>query len=111
MEEMTGRTITKADLIEHLLQRGLERVQAKAIVELFTDGIEEALMRGETAKITGLGCFRTLDKKERPGRDLKTQKGVPISARRVVTFRPGPTLKKRIAKSVQKEKKSVQEEK
>ena len=102
MEETMSRTITKADLIEHLLERGLERVQAKAIVELFTDGIKASLMKGETAKITGLGSFRVRDKKERPGRDPKTQKGVPITARRVVTFRPGPTLKKRIAKSVQK---------
>jgi integration host factor subunit alpha len=105
MGKITNKTITKADLIEHLLQkRGLGRVQAKAIVELFTDGIKVSLMKGKTAKVTGLGSFRVRDKKERPGRDLKTRKGVPITARRVVTFRPGPTLKKLIAKSVEDRK-------
>src|SRR6476646_255298 len=103
MEETIPKTITKADLIEHLLGRGLERVQAKAIVELFTEGIKGSLMKGKSVKITALGTFRVRDKKERPGRDPKTQKGVPITARRVVTFRPGPTLKKRIAKPVKEE--------
>jgi integration host factor subunit alpha len=105
MEETMSRTITKADLIEHLLEkRGSKRVQVKAIVELFTDGIKASLMKGETAKMTGLGSFRVRDKKKRPGRDLKRKKRVSITARRVVTFRPGPTLKKRIAKPVEDKK-------
>ncbi|MEY3182608.1 MAG: hypothetical protein RLZ35_593 [Pseudomonadota bacterium] len=98
MEDTSDVTITKADLIQHLLKKpGLERVQAKAVVELFVQGISSHLQQGESVKITGLGCFKVRDKKERPGRDPKTQKGVPITARRVVTFRPGPTLKKRIS--------------
>jgi integration host factor subunit alpha len=102
METIPAKTITKADLIEHVLKKsGLKRVQAKAIVELFTEGIQAALMDGEVVKIAGLGSFRVRDKKERPGRDPKTQKGVSISARRVVTFRPGPTLKKRIKESIE----------
>jgi integration host factor subunit alpha len=99
---MTGtdkKTITKANMVKHLMQKNkLDRVQAKTIVDLFVQGMTGPLVEGKPVKIFKLGSFKVKDKKERPGRDLKTQKGVPVTARRVVIFRPSPTLKKGIQK-------------
>ena len=55
-----------------------------------------ALERGEEVKLSGFGNFDLREKKELPGRNPKTGEAIPISARRVVTFRPGQKLKARV---------------
>jgi len=89
--------LTKADLVEHLHETmGLNKREAKDIVESFFDEIGQALNKGQSVKISGFGNFDLRDKKERPGRNPKTGEVVPVSARRVVTFHASHKLKLQI---------------
>lgn len=86
--------LTKAHLTEALYNElGLSKVEAKAIVESFFEQVRGALEIGEQVKLSGFGNFDLRDKGERPGRNPKTGEEIPISARRVVTFRPGQKLR------------------
>lgn len=89
--------LTKAEIAEHLSEKvGLSKKDAKDMVELFFEEIRSALESGEQVKLSGFGNFELRDKAERPGRNPKTGEDIPISARRVVTFRPGQKLKVRV---------------
>tara|TARA_B100001996_G_C18536059_1_gene545021 strand:- start:495 stop:797 length:303 start_codon:yes stop_codon:yes gene_type:complete len=91
--------LTKADLAERLHEElGLNKREVKDIVELFFSEIRVALESGNQVKISGFGNFDLRDKNQRPGRNPKTGEEIPISARRVVTFRPGQKLKLRVEK-------------
>jgi integration host factor subunit alpha len=91
--------LTKADIAENLFQTlGLNKRETKEIVELFFEEIRYALERGEIVKLSGFGNFNLRDKKQRPGRNPKTGEEIPITARRVVTFRAGQKLKARVEK-------------
>jgi len=87
-------TLTKADFAESLLNElGLDKREAKEMVELFFEEIKSSLEQGKPVKISGFGNFDLRDKTGRPGRNPKTREEIPITARRVVTFRSGQKLK------------------
>ena len=89
--------LTKADLAEMLFEElGLNKREAKELVEGFFEEIRTALESNEQVKLSGFGNFDLRDKKTRPGRNPKTGEEIPISARRVVTFKPGQKLKARV---------------
>jgi len=89
--------LTKAEMAERLFDElGLNKREAKEMVELFFETIRSSLEKGEQVKLSGFGNFDLREKKERPGRNPKTGEEIPISARRVVTFRPGQKLKARV---------------
>jgi len=89
-----GFTLTKAELAEMLFDRvGLNKREAKDMVETFFDEIRDALERGDCVKLSGFGNFQLRDKPQRPGRNPKTGEEIPISARRVVTFHSSQKLK------------------
>ena len=89
--------LTKAEMAEKLYEElGLNKREAKEIVEMFFEEIRSALETGNQVKLSGFGNFDLRDKKQRPGRNPKTGEEIPISARRVVTFRPGQKLKARV---------------
>lgn len=89
--------LTKAELAEHLhVELDLSKREAKMLVESFFEEIRGCLREGEQVKLSGFGNFDLRDKRERPGRNPKTGEEIPISARRVVTFRPGQKLKQQI---------------
>ena len=89
--------LTKADLAEMLFEElGLNKREAKEIVEMFYSEISLALENNDSVKLSGFGNFELRDKKSRPGRNPKTGEEIPISARRVVTFKPGQKLKVRV---------------
>jgi len=89
--------LTKADMAEHLFDKlGLNKKDAKDLVELFFEEIKSCLEAGEQVKLSGFGNFDLRTKSERPGRNPKTGEDIPIKARRVVTFRPGQKLKSRV---------------
>jgi integration host factor subunit alpha len=91
--------LTKADLADRLPEElGLNKREVKDIVELFFDEIRLSLESANQVKISGFGNFDLRDKSERPGRNPKTGEEIPISARRVVTFRPGQKLRLRVEK-------------
>lgn len=89
--------LTKADMAEKLFEElGLNKREAKELVELFFEEIRAALENGRQVKLSGFGNFDLREKNERPGRNPKTGEEIPISARRVVTFRSGQKLKARV---------------
>ena len=89
--------LTKADMAERLFDDlGLNKREAKELVEAFFEEIRGSLEVGRQVKLSGFGNFDLRDKNQRPGRNPKTGEEIPISARRVVTFRPGQKLKARI---------------
>src|SRR5699024_6486502 len=89
--------LTKADLAEHLFTHlGLSKRDSKEMVEAFFEEIRRSLEQGEQVKISGFGNFELRNKGERPGRNPKTGEDIPISARRVVTFRPGQKLRAQV---------------
>jgi integration host factor subunit alpha len=93
----SGITLTKAEMAEMLFERvGLNKREAKDMVETFFDEIIEALSLGKSVKLSGFGNFQLRDKPQRPGRNPKTGEEIPISARRVVTFHASQKLKEQI---------------
>ena len=89
--------LTKAEVAEHLYEKvGLSKRDAKDMVEIFFEEIRETLESGDQVKLSGFGNFDLRTKSERPGRNPKTGQDIPISARKVVTFRPGQKLKSRV---------------
>ena len=89
--------LTKAKLAETLFdQLGLNKREAKELVEGFFESLRLSLESGRQVKLSGFGNFDLRDKNQRPGRNPKTGEEIPISARRVVTFRPGQKLKSKV---------------
>jgi integration host factor subunit alpha len=89
--------LTKADMAEKLYtDLGLNKREAKELVDMFFEEIRYALESGLQVKLSGFGNFDLRKKNQRPGRNPKTGEEIPISARRVVTFRPGQKLKARV---------------
>ena len=85
---------TKAELAELLFERvGLNKREAKDIVDTFFEEIRDALARGDSVKLSGFGNFQVRNKPPRPGRNPKTGETIPIAARRVVTFHASQKLK------------------
>ncbi len=92
------KTITKADIIDYLNNElGLNKSECKILIEDFLDEIKNSLINNEEVKLSGFGNFELINKKERPGRNPKTGEDVTITVRRVVTFRAGNKLRKKIA--------------
>ena len=89
--------LTKAEIAEALFdQLGLNKREARELVDLFFEELRMSLANGEQVKLSGFGNFDLRDKRQRPGRNPKTGEEIPISARTVVTFRPGQKLKERV---------------
>ncbi|MDR2688787.1 MAG: integration host factor subunit alpha [Azoarcus sp.] len=91
---MTATTLTKSELADMLFERvGINKREARDMVEGFFGEIRNALECGNSVKLSGFGNFMLRDKPQRPGRNPKTGKEIPITARRVVTFHPSQKLK------------------
>lgn len=89
--------LTKVGIAEELFEEvGLNKRESKELVEHFFEVIRESLEQGDQVKLSGFGNFDLREKNERPGRNPKTGEEIPITARRVVTFRPGQKLKARV---------------
>ncbi|OCG62156.1 integration host factor subunit alpha [Gilliamella sp. GillExp13] len=94
-------TLTKADIADRLAEKfNIDRQESKILVELFFEEIRVALEKGEPVKLSGFGNFTVRNKNSRPGRNPKTGESVDISARRVVTFRPGIKFRERVEKNL-----------
>ena len=87
-------TVTKKELMDHLADMtGFNAHDSRQLVEGFFNTIRETLASGEEVKLSGFGRFNILDKRSRPGRNPKNGVSVEITARRVVTFKAGPSFK------------------
>lgn len=94
---MGGKTLTRADLAEAVYRRvGLSRTESAELVEMVIEEICQAVVRGETVKLSSFATFQVRSKKQRVGRNPKTGEEVPISPRRVMTFKASNVLKQRI---------------
>ncbi len=97
---MSGDTVTRAQLGEAVYHEvGLSRNESADLVESVLDEISDALVRGESVKISSFGSFSVREKGQRVGRNPKTGEEVPILPRRVLVFRPSHVLKERINES------------
>jgi len=87
-------TVTKAALSGILYSElGFNKQESKEFVDNFFEELRVSLESGEPVKLSGFGSFDLRDKKERPGRNPRTGESIPVSARRVITFKPGQNLK------------------
>ena len=90
-------TLTKSDIVEDLNNEiGLNKREAKELVDMLFDEIKNLLSEGHEVKLSGFGNFQLRDKSPRPGRNPRTGEDVEISARRVVTFKSGQKLKESV---------------
>ncbi len=97
LESLETPALTKAALADMLYDNiGLNKREAKDMVDALFDLITEQLVSGEDVKITGFGNFQIRSKSPRPGRNPRTGEEVPIAARRVVTFHASPKLKDQV---------------
>lgn len=94
---MAPKTVTRADIAETLYNElGLSRVESSELVDAVLDEIADALVRGEDVKISSFGSFSTRQKSQRIGRNPKTGVEVPITPRRILSFRVSHVLKDRM---------------
>lgn len=94
---MTSKTYTRLDLSEAVYREvGLSRNESAELVESILSHVSDALVNGETVKISSFGTFTVREKGARMGRNPKTGEEVPIEPRRVLVFRPSHILKDRI---------------
>ncbi len=95
---MSAKTITRMDLSEAVYREvGLSRNESAELVESVLQHMSDALVNGETVKISSFGTFNVRNKSARIGRNPKTGEEVPIHPRRVLTFRPSHLMKDRVA--------------
>ena len=95
---MSEKTLTRMDLAEAVFREvGLSRNESAGLVEQVLDHVSDALVAAETVKISSFGTFSIRAKSARLGRNPKTGDEVPISPRRVLTFRPSHLMKDRVA--------------
>ena len=98
---MGQQTITRAELIEALVRESNKsRQECGQFLEEMLAAMEVALVQGETVKLSRFGNFVVRQKRQRIGRNPKTGKEVPITPRRVVTFRPSQLLRERVEKAL-----------
>jgi len=93
-----SKTLTRMDLGEAVFREvGMSRNESAALVESVLGHMSDALAKGDSVKISSFGTFSVRDKNARVGRNPKTGEEVPISPRRVLTFRPSHLMKERVA--------------
>jgi integration host factor subunit alpha len=96
---MSGKTLTRMDLSEAVFREvGLSRNESAQLVEAVIQYMSDALVEGEQVKISSFGTFGVRAKAERLGRNPKTGEEVPISPRRVLSFRPSHLMKERVSR-------------
>ena len=89
--------LTKAEMAERLYEElGLNKREAKELVEMFFEEVRGALESGSQVKLSGFGNFDLRQKNQRPGRNPKTGEAVPITPRRVLAFKPSQVVRERV---------------
>lgn len=97
VDSLETPALTKAQLADLLFEQiGLNKREAKDMVDAFFDLVSESLVNGDDVKISGFGNFQIRTKAPRPGRNPRTGEAIPIQARRVVTFHASHKLKEQI---------------
>jgi len=96
---VSAKTVTRADLVEALARRAnMQRADANRLLTRMLEMMQDAMVEGETVKLSRFGNFNVRAKRQRIGRNPKTGEEVPITPRRVVTFRPSQMLREFVEK-------------
>jgi len=94
---MSEKTLTRMDLSEAVFREvGLSRNESSDLVEGILKHLSDALVKGDSVKISSFGTFSVRSKTARVGRNPKTGEEVPITPRRVLSFRPSHLMKDRV---------------
>lgn len=89
--------LSKAILVDNLCNElNFPKADARVLIDQFFEVLRHTLEQGENVKLSGFGNFILRDKPERPGRNPKTGKAIPVESRRVVTFKSGLKLKQKV---------------
>ena len=89
--------MTKKEIVLKIAEdTKLKQTDVKKIVQRFLDSVIDSLFKGETIELRNFGVFKVKTRKPRVGRNPKTGKTVPIPERKVVTFRAGMVMKKKV---------------
>jgi len=100
---MPAKTVTRADLVEALARRAnMQRGEANRMLTSILDHLQDSLVSGDGVKLSRFGNFMVRSKRQRIGRNPKTGEEVPITPRRVVTFRPSQMLRDFVEKAQRK---------
>ena len=95
---MSSKTLTRIELSEAVYREvGLSRNESAELVETVLNQISNALIKGEQVKISAFGTFNTRNKKQRIGRNPKTGTEIPITSRRVISFKASQIMKEKVA--------------
>ncbi len=95
---MSSKTLTRIELSEAVYREvGLSRNESAELVETVLNQISNALIKGEQVKISAFGTFSTRNKKQRIGRNPKTGTEIPITSRRVISFKASQIMKEKVA--------------
>jgi integration host factor subunit alpha len=95
---MSSKTLTRIELSEAVYREvGLSRNESAELVETVLNHISNALIKGEQVKISAFGTFSIRNKKQRIGRNPKTGKEIPITSRRVISFKASQIMKEKVA--------------
>ena len=95
---MSSKTLTRIELSEAVYREvGLSRNESAELVETVLNHISNALIKGEQVKISAFGTFNTRNKKQRVGRNPKTGTEIPITSRRVISFKASQIMKEKVA--------------
>ncbi|WP_084005067.1 integration host factor subunit alpha [Magnetovibrio blakemorei] len=94
---MSGRTVTRSQLSDAIFKEvGLSRSDCGAHLDSVLNMVTDALVRGENVKLASFGNFCIRSKGDRIGQNPKTGEEVPILSRKVLIFRPSPSMKAQI---------------
>jgi len=89
--------MNKIDLIQTLCAiKGLSKVEAKRIVNLFFDQMTAALEKGDRVEIRGLCSFYVKEYEGYAGRNPKTGETVEIAPKKLPFFKCGKGLRERV---------------
>ena len=89
--------MTKKDIILKVSdETNLKQIDVKKVVQKTFDCIIESLVRGEKIELRNFGVFKIKQRKSRTGRNPRTGQVVPVPPRKVVVFKSGLEMKKKV---------------
>ena len=91
-------TLTKVDLINQVYTSNpkMTKAHAREAVGIILRTLKSSLENGEDVLLSGFGKFNIKTKSARKGRNPKTGESLMLDARKVVTFKPGGILRKKV---------------
>ena len=89
--------MTKKDIVLKIAEEtNIKQVDVKKVVQSTLDHITNALSGGKTVELRNFGVFKVKSRKPRIGRNPRTGATVPVPERKVVTFKAGMIMKKKV---------------